>query len=150
MPPEVEPLASPDDRRRHLVRLGGGQHEPHTGWRFLEELQQRVERFAGQPLRFVDDVDLLATDHRCGRRFLAKLTSIVDPTVGRGVDLDHIHVRPLADGDALLADVAGLRGGRVHAVDHLGQDPRGGGLAGPARSAEEERMVEPVLADRSG
>src|SRR5439155_12868353 len=147
---EVEPLTASDDRRGHLVWLRGREDEPNTGRRLLEELQQRVERFAGQPLRLVDDVDLLATDHRGGRGLLAELPSVVDPTVGCGIDLDHIHVGPLADGHALLADVARLHGWRVHAVDHLGEDPRGGGLAGSARSAEQERVMEPILADRSG
>jgi hypothetical protein len=57
---EVEPLAAPDDRGRHLVRLGGREDEPDADRRLLEHLQQRVERLARQPLRLVDDVDLLA------------------------------------------------------------------------------------------
>jgi hypothetical protein len=42
---ELEPLGAPDDRGGHLVRLGGGEDEPHAGGRLLEQLQQRVERF---------------------------------------------------------------------------------------------------------
>ena len=113
-PAEVEPLAAADDRGRHLVRLGGGQHEPHARRRLLEELQQRVERLAGQALRLVDDVDLLAALHRRGRRLLAQVARVVDAAVGRGVDLDDVEVRPVADRDALLARAARL-GGRAPA-----------------------------------
>ena len=56
----------------------------------------------------------------------------------------------VADRDALVAHAARLGGGTLLAVDHLGEDPRGGGLAGSARAAEEERVREAVLADRAG
>ena len=148
--PEIEPLTPADDRRRHLVRFGGRQHEPDAGRRLFEQLEERVERFARQPLRLVDDVDLLAPDHRRGGRLLAEVARVVHPAVRRGVDLDHVNVGPVADRDALLADAARLGGRRVHAVDHLGQDPRGGGLAGAPRPAEQERVRQPPFADGTG
>ena len=39
-------------------------------------------------------------------------------------------------------------GAEVRAVDRLGQDPRGGGLAGPARPDEEVGVRQPVAGDR--
>ena len=102
-PPEVEALAPADDRGRHLVRLGGGQHEPDAGRRLLEELQQGVERLAGEPLRLVDDVDLLAALHRRGGRRLAQLARVLDAAVAGGVDLDDVEVRALTDRDALAS-----------------------------------------------
>ena len=108
MPAEVEALAPADDRGRHLVRLGGGQHEPHAGRRLLEDLQQGVERLAGEPLRLVDDVDLLAALHRRGGRLLAEFARVLDAAVGGGVDLDDVEVRALADRDALGAHAARL------------------------------------------
>ena len=149
-PPEVEPLAPADDRGRHLVRLGGGQHEPHAGRRLLEDLQQRVERLAGQALRLVDDVDLLATLHRRGGRLLAQLAGVLDPAVAGRVDLDDVEVRALADRDALRAHAARLGRGPLLAVDHLGEDARGRGLARAPRPAEQERVVQAALADRAG
>ena len=149
-PAEVEPLAPPDDGRRHLVRLGGRQHEPHAGRRLLEDLQQRVERLARQPLRLVDDVDLLAAHRRRRRGAFAELTGILDAAVRRGVDLDDVQVLALADGDALPADTARLGRRALLAVDHLRQDPGRGRLAGPSRAAEQERVVQAVLADGAG
>ncbi len=43
VPAEVEPLAAPDDRGGHLVRLGGGEDEANARGRLLEDLQQRIE-----------------------------------------------------------------------------------------------------------
>ena len=149
-PPELEPLAPADDGRRHLVRLGGGQDEAHTDRRFLEHLEQRVERLTGQPLRLVDDVDLLATHRRGGRGPFAELACVLDAAVRRRVDLDDVQVLSLADGNALRADPAGLGRRAVFAVDHLRQDPSGGRLAGPSGPAEQERVMKAVLADGAG
>ena len=150
MPAEVEPLASADDRGRHLVRLGRGEDEADAGRRLFEDLQQRVERLAGQALGLVDDVDLLAALHRGGRRLLAELPGVLDPAVGRGVDLHDVQVRAVTDGDALIAPAARLGRRTGGAVDHLGEDPGGGGLAGPAGSAEEEGVVQAALSDGAG
>jgi hypothetical protein len=148
-PTEVEPLAPADDRRRHLVRFGGRQDESNARRRFLEHLQQRVERLARQALRLVDDVHLLAPLHRRGGRLFPEITRVVDAAVARRVDLDDVEVLSLADPDALLAHAARLRGRTLLAVDHLGQDPRGRRLAGPARATEQERVRETALAHRA-
>ena len=150
MATEVEPLAPPDDRSRHLVRLRGGQDEPDPGRRLFEDLQQRVERLAGQALGLVDDVDLLASLDRRRGRLLAQLSGIFDATVRRGVDLHHVEVCALADRDALVTAATRLRGRPSHAVDHLGQDPGRGRLAGPPRPAEQERVMQTALPDRAG
>ena len=118
--------------------------------RFLEDLQQRVEGLARQSLRLVDDVDLLAALHRGGRRLLAQLARVLDTAVTRGVDLDDVEVGALADRHALRARAAGLGGGALLAVDHLREDARRRGLAGAPRTAEQERVVQAVLADRAG
>ncbi len=72
----------------------------------------------------------------------------VDPVVGGGIVLlqpvDHA---TLVDRDTVLAHAAGLAVDGVLAVEDLGQDARGGGLAGPARSAEEVGVADPVLGD---
>ena len=140
----------PDDRGGHLVGLRGRQDEADARRRFLEHLQQRIERLAGEPLRLVDDVDLLAALHRRRRRLLAELPRVLDATVGRRIDLHHVQVRPLADGHALFAATARLGRRARGAVDHLGQDPRGGRLAGPAGTAEQERVMEAAVTDGAG
>ncbi len=146
--PEVVPLATPDDGGRHLVGLGGGEHEADPRRRLLEQLQERIERLARQTLCLIDDVDLLPARHGCRGRLLAQVPCIIHTAVGSRVDLDDVDVRALADGDALDARVAGFGGGCPLAVHHLGQDPRGGGLAGSPRPAEQERVMETPLTDR--
>ena len=147
VPAEIESLASADDRGGHLVRFGRGEDEADAGRRLLEDLQQRVERLTGKALGLVDDVDLLAALHRRRRRLLAELSRIFDPTVRRCVDLHHVQMRALADGHALIAPPARLGRRPGGAVDHLGEDPRGGRLAGPARPAEQERVVQAAVPD---
>ena len=148
-PAEVEPLAAPDDRGRHLVRLGGRQHEPHGRRRLFEQLQQRVERLSGEPLRLVQDVDLLPPHRRRRRRPLPQLPRVLDPAVRGGIDLDDVEVGALADPDALRADPAGLGRRAPLAVHHLGEDAGRRGLAGPPRAAEQERVRETLLAQRA-
>src|SRR4029079_4043505 len=86
---------------------------------------------------------------RRGRGTLAELARVLDAAVGRRVDLDDVQVLALADRDALRARATRLGRGALHAVHHLREDPRGAGLAGAARAAEQERVVEAVLADRA-
>jgi hypothetical protein len=148
-PAEVEPLAPPDDRGRHLVRLGRREDEPNTHGRLLEHLQQRVERLAREALRLVDDVDLLASLDRRGRRLLAEVARVLDAAVGGRVDLDYVQVLSLADPKALVAGAARLGRRALLAVDHLGQDPGGRGLPRSARATEQERVREPALANRA-
>ena len=145
--PEVEPLAASDDGDGHLLRLGRRQHEPHPLRRLFENLKQRVEGRGRQPLRLVDDVDLLAPLHRSGRGLLAQFAGVLNSAVRGCVDLDHVQVGALTDRNALRAHPTGLGRGPVLAIDHLGQDPRGGGLARAARAAEQERVVKSTFAD---
>ncbi len=148
-PPEVEPLAPAHDGGRHLVGLGRAEQEAHPRWRLLEHLQQGVEGLAGQALRLVDDVDLLAAHGRCGGGPFPQLAGVVDAAVGGRVDLDDVEVRAVPDPHALLADPARLGRGALLAVHHLGQDPGRGGLAGPPGPAEQERVGQAPLLHRA-
>ena len=92
--PEVEPLAARKHRSGRVpnpVRLCRGEHEDHARRWFLEDLQKRVPRLAREHVRLVDDVHLVAVlVGRCVHGALPKVACIVDPAVGRGVDLDDI------------------------------------------------------------
>jgi hypothetical protein len=116
------------------VRLGSGQDEPHAGGRLLQELQQRVEGLTGESLGLVDDVDLLAALGRGGGGALPQLAGVVHTSVAGGVDLPDVEVAAVLDPLALVADAARLGGGTLLAVDHLGEDPCGGGLARASRT----------------
>jgi hypothetical protein len=131
------------------VRLGRAQDEPNAGRRLLEQLQERVERLTRQALGLVEDVDLLAAHGRGGRRAFPELAGVVHASVRRGVDLHDVEVRSIADPHALLALAARLGRRTLLAVDHLRQDPGGGGLAGAPRPREQEGMRETPLVDGS-
>ncbi len=58
---EVEALAAIDDRRHHLLRLGGGEDEDGVRRRLLERLQEGVPGLLGEHVGLVEDVDLPAS-----------------------------------------------------------------------------------------
>src|SRR5438552_8904300 len=57
-------------------------------------------------------------------------------------------MRPVPDGDTLLAPSTRLGGGSLLAIDHLREDPGGGRLSRATRSAEEEGVGQPLLSYR--
>ena len=87
---EVEAVAAVDDRGRHLVRLGRGEHEDDVRRRLLERLQERVPGRVREHVRLVEDVDAAAAAHRRERDVLAQLADVVDRVVRRGVHLDDV------------------------------------------------------------
>ncbi len=138
------------DRPDHLVGLGGGEDELQVRRRLLDQLQQGVEALRGHHVRLVDDVDLVAALDRREERPLAQIPRVVDTTVRRGVDLDHVDTAGPAAGEvgAGLADPARLGDRALLAVDRTSQDPGAGGLATPARPGEQVGVVDPVVAQR--
>ena len=136
---EIEALATGQDRGQHPLGIGGGQHEHHPRWRFLQGLEQRIEGGGREHVALVDHVDLPAGLHRCEARAFDQLPDVVDAGVGGRIDLDHIEGIARRDRAAQFTDTAGFGGGAVggDAVERAGQDPRAGGLAGAARAAEQ-------------
>src|SRR5205807_1062292 len=57
-------LQARQNRRRHLLDLGGGEHEDDVRRRFLNQLQQRVPCRRGEHVRLVDDEDAKAIARR--------------------------------------------------------------------------------------
>ena len=106
--PEAELLAARRDGRRDLVRLGGAQDEHHPLGRLFQRLQQRVEGFVGDLVRFVDDEDFVAVARGAVAHVLAQLAHFIDAAIGGRVDLDHVHARSGGDLDAARAYAAGL------------------------------------------
>ena len=74
----------------NLVRFGGAEDEDHPLGRLFQRLQQRVEGFAGDLVRFVDDEDFIAVARRPVAHVLAQLAHFVDAAIGRRVDFDHV------------------------------------------------------------
>ena len=125
-------------------------------WRRLfQRLEQRVERIAAQHVDFVDDVDLVARrDRRIAHR-LDDLAHVIHAGMAGRIHLDHVDMAPLSDGTAWLAHPAGIDGRTAasvspNAVQRLGDQPRGAGLAHAAHPGHQEGMRQPVTPDRIG
>jgi hypothetical protein len=146
---ELEVLGPRPDGRQHLLRVGRRQHEDHVLRRFLEGLQQSVRGPGGELVHLVDDVDLAAAAGAPVSDPVDQLPDLVDPVVGRGVDLDHVERGAVGDREARLALPVGLAvGARTAAVERLGQDAGGARLAGAARPGEEVGVAHSVVPDR--
>ena len=146
--PDVVPLEARQDRRREARRLGRGEHEEDEGRRLLERLEQRVPRVLRDLVRLVEDVDLPPQVRGRVVDPLAQVADGVDAAVRCGVDLDEVEGAAFADADARRARVARIAVLQVRAVDGLGDDAREGGLAGAARTDEQDRVRDPVSPDR--
>ena len=150
-PAEIEPLQARHHRGGgvgDLLGFRGGKHEDHTGWWFLENLQQHVPRFAREHVRFVHDVDLVMSGLR--RRVhgaLAQVTGIVHTAVGRCVDLHHVEVGgAVPDLEARRTLAARLAVGRASlAVERHGKDAGGSRLAHPAGTGEQVAVADAPL-----
>ena len=147
---ELEVLGARADGRQHLLRVGGGEHEHDVRGRLLERLQQRVRRrrvsmctsSTMYTLRF-------AVAPRPRLTLWHEVAHVVDAVVRRGVELDEVEERARRDRHAVLALAARLAvGAEIEAVQRLGEDAGGGGLAGAARAGEQVRVADAVLADR--
>src|SRR5205823_6302276 len=99
--------------------------------------------------RLVDDVNLAAAQRGRQVHLLAQVSNLVDAAVGGRVDLDQVERRTRGHLDAgvALATSLGRALGPVQAVDRLGQQPRGAGLAGAPRAAEEVGVGDPPGGD---
>ena len=118
-------------------------------------LSKRVERLLREHVHFVDDVDLVARADRGIAHRLDDLAHVVDAGVAGGVHLDHVDMAALGDRTARLAHAARVdrRAAlpvRPDAVERLGDQPRGAGLADPAHAGHQEGMRQPLALDGVG
>ncbi len=143
---ELEPLAARLDGGGDLVEFGGGEDEVRVRRRFLERLEQRVERFFGEHVHLVDDVDLRRGYHRGELDFLEQAADIVDAAVAGRVDFHAVHEASVV---RRFLDLP-LQRFVFHAPgEHgLGEDARDGGFAGAAGAREQIRVRQFVLRDR--
>jgi len=105
--------------------------------RFFQRLQERVERLVGQHVHLVDDVHLHPQISGSEVNLLAQPPDVVNPPVGRSVDLQDVE-RPVGKdrfaGDTLIARLP-LFGGE--AVDRAGKDAGDRRLPDPAFPGEQ-------------
>ncbi len=148
--PEGVVVRTRADGRDDLLRLGGGEDEAEVRRGLLHQLEQGVEALRRDHVGLVDDVDLVGAADRCEERLLAEVAGVVDTTVGRRVDLDHVERPGTATGQvaAAVALPAGVGHRGLLAVERAGQDPGAGRLATAARTGEEVGVVDPVVRQR--
>ena len=141
---ELEVLGATADRLADLLRIGRGEHEHDVRRRLLQRLEQRGLGGLGQHVHFVEDVHLVPAG-RAERRLLDEVAHRVDAVVARRVEFVDVVARAALDREARLALATRLAVLRVLAVEHLGEDARGRGLAGAARTGEEVRLTLAVV-----
>src|SRR5690606_7357360 len=149
-PLEVELQAARQHRDQQLFRVGRREQELHVLRRFLQRLEQRVERLLGQHVDFVDQVDLVAAARGHVLRVVDQVADVVDAGIGGRVDLQQVDVASGVDRQAGLALPAGIGARALLAVQALGEDPRDRGLAHAAGTGEQVGMVYAARIERVG
>ena len=100
-------------------------------------------------MHLVDDEHLVAVAHGRNREPADDhLADVLDPGVGGGIDLEHVHVAAARNFPASVADPAGIGRGALIAVQGAGEQPRGGRLPHAARPREHERLVDASTRER--
>ena len=117
--------------------FGGAEDEDHPLGRLLQCLQQGVESFVRDLVRFIDDEDLVAVARRTIADVFAHLAHFVDAAVRSRVDLDDVDRFPALISTHAGADSAGRGGRALHAIQAAGQNARDGGLAGTALAGKD-------------
>ena len=146
---ELVVLGARPDRGRDLQRVGGGEHEHDVLGRLLERLQQRGLGAGAEHVHLVEDVHLLRAAGAQVGDPLQQVAHLLDPALRRRVDLDHVERRALGDRDAALAHAARIAVvARVRAVQRLGEEAGGRGLAGAPGPGEEVGVTDPAVAHR--
>ena len=145
---EIEPLATGDNRGENLVGLGGAEDENHMAGRFFQCLEEGVGGRVGEHVGFVDYIDLASALDGGKVDLFPYVSYLVDAAVAGGVEFDDVHEPPFVNRLANSADVAGVAVLKIEAVDHLGQDAGGCGLAAAAGAAEQVGVGDTPLLGR--
>ena len=145
---KTELLAAGSDGGRDLVGFGGAQHENHPVRRLFQRLEQRVEGFAGDLMRFVDDEDLVAVARRAVAYVFPQFAHFVDAAIRGRVDLDHIRGISGRHFQAARAHAAGRNSWPLNAVEASRQDASHGGFSGAALAGKNVAVGNALLGDR--
>jgi len=116
--------------------------------RLFERFQQRVERFLGEHVHLVDDVDLVTAFRRRVAHVVAQLAHVIDTAVARAIDLDHVEAVARGDLRAVIALSAWRDRRAVDAIERLCQNSRSRSFADAPRPDEQIRVSQAVLYDR--
>ena len=145
---EIENLASAQDGGQDLMFFRGGEDKNGIGRRLFKRLQKRVEGRGAEHVYLVNDIHFVFTSLGCETHLVRECADIFHRVVAGGIQLMDVHRRTCVKTHAALAGIAGLPIGlEVFAVDGFGEDPRTGGFAHTARTAEQESMRQLLIAD---
>ena len=117
--PQIEALATRQDRRQHFFRFGRREHELHVGGRLFERFEQRVEGLLGEHVDFVNDVNLEARTGRSVFGGFAQLADFVDAAVAGAVDFENVQRAAFRDLFGALVVFGDLNLGPPVALRHL-------------------------------
>ena len=145
---QAELHAARQHRHRHLLRIGGGQHEDDVRRRLLQRLQHGVEGVGGQHVDLVDDEDLVAADGGQIGGVFQHHRHFLDLAVRGRVHLQIIGKPPLVDSATSAAFATGVRADALFAVERLGEDAGDGGLADTASAGQQVGVVQPLVVER--
>ena len=144
---KVELLTARQHRGRDRFALGGGEDEHEVFRWLLDDLEQSVERLAGEAVDLVEDDDLVAVASGPVLEALGELSHLLDLGVGGGIDLDHVEIPTSGDLLTGLAFVARIGRRTALAIQRLGEHPGHRRLADSPDPGEEIRLGDPPLGE---
>ena len=140
---EIVSLATRQDGRKDLVFLSSRKNEDGVCRRFLESLEEGVERSLREHMHLVDDIHAVLAHLRRYADLVHQGLDVLDTVVGCRVKLVDTVRTSLSERLAGLASAARFHiRRRIGTVDHLCEDTCCSGLADASRSAEEVCVSE--------
>ena len=138
---EVVNLTTAQDRWQQLMLLCRSENENHIVRRFLQCLQEGIERLIRQHVHLVDDKHLIFTYLRRNARLFNQVSYIFYRIIRSRIQLIDIQRTLLVESHTRLTNTTSLTiVGRRHTVDNLRKDAGTSGLAYPTRSAKQISM----------
>jgi len=131
---------------RHLIRLGGSEHEYVVTGGFLEGLEETVEGICTQSVCLVNDIDLISPLHGKISDRLPEFPNIIDTRVGRSIYFHDINELARINGCAACADTAGFPIIQLYAVYRFGEYTGYGGFPHASRAGEKIGMGNTIVA----
>ncbi len=118
---EIEALTTGDYGRRDLVWLRSGQYKNDMRRWFLQRFEQRIERWIGEHMNLINDIELDASLTWSKANLLTEVTDFINSTIAGRIDLDHIQKTTFVHSPANTALTTWFYFAFTHAVYGLGQ-----------------------------
>ena len=147
---QIELQAAAEHRHQQFFRVSGGEQEFDVLGRLFQCLQQRIEGLLGQHVHFVDQIHLVLAAAGHVLRVFDQLAHIVHARVGRGINLQQVDIATGINRLAGLAFTTRIRRGAALAIERFGENARNRGFAHPARTGEQECVVNTAGFQRVG